>query len=126
MAEDDPDELAWKEHGHFEVTVPVWNPNEGKNEQSIDYLTLGIVADEERLNGVTPGLADALDSHGAAGVDEASDIEAYVNKTFAGCFDGASSGTRDARGSASRTRRRWRADWTTRTSRSSLCSRASP
>jgi hypothetical protein len=69
---------AWQEHGYWEVYVPVWNPNEGKDENTIRNLTLDIVADEERLNGISQNLSSELAKYTQSEGEEMSGIERYV------------------------------------------------
>ena len=76
MSESDTPE--WQEHGYFEMHIPVWNPNEGNDENTIRNLTLDIVADEEKLDSISPNLASEIAKYGADS-SETSDIERYVS-----------------------------------------------
>lgn len=71
------DSPAWQEYGYYEMYIPVWNPNEGDDENTIRNLTIDIVGNEEKLEQISPNLASEIAKYGEH-IDETSDIEKYV------------------------------------------------
>lgn len=57
----DETEQAWREHGYYEVFIPVWNP---EDETQPVNMTVDIIGDEESLNDISSGLVDSLAEYG--------------------------------------------------------------